>query len=242
MNIQLSEAELAILRSAIPILNKLFANPTVAVKPEAPKKKIATTTTTTNKDADLGLCQYVNRKVWKDIHSMEELDNHSQRCTSKACETHRGVRLCTKHKRNDIEGLLKAINNELTKEERDEFVIPDHVERTHVTEDPTKTEEVVSDMNKEISRIYQQSKYETYNCKYEGEECFVLVFDEGVAYVMDVLGLCIGKLEDEAILRTVKTKHKQRMFYEVKSHITSISDVKQIEILINRELCTGIRK
>lgn len=219
----LTEEEIKILRSAIPILTKLTQQ-----QQQAPIKKVAAP-----KLVDMGVCQYLNRKLWKDIHSVAELDSHEQKCTSKACDNTQGIRLCTKHKRNDVVGLVKATQGE------EVFVIPDHVEVTNATKDTTNTEETIKNMNQEITRIHQQSKYETYNCRCYGEECFLLLLEK-TAYVMDVLGLCLGKVVSAEVIHSAKMKHKQRQYLEVKEHMNFISE-EELEELKALDLCTGKR-
>ena len=181
----------------------------------------------------MGVCLYLNGKCWKDIHSVGELDAHEQKCTSKACDNTQGIRLCTKHKRNDVVGLVKATQGE------DVFVIPDHVELTNATKDVTNTEETIKNMHQEITRIHQQSKYETYNCRCYGEECFLLLFEK-TAYVMDVLGLCLGKVVSAEVIHSAKMKHKQRQYLEVKEHMNFISE-EELEELKALDLCMGKR-
>lgn len=222
---QLTEDEIKILRSAIPILAKLTQQ-----TPPVPVKK---TTVAAKPVLDIGTCQYLNRKLWKDIHSMEDLDTHEQKCTSKACDNAQGLRLCTKHKKNDVSALLKATRGE------DMFIIPDHVEVTNATKDTTNTEETIQNMSQEIIRIHKQSKYETYNCRCFGEECFLLLF-ENTAFVMDVLGLCLGKVTSAETIQSAKMKHKQRLYLEVKDHMQFVSE-EELEELKQMDLCTGKR-
>ena len=243
--------EIGTLRSAIPILLKLAqytqadieklykpaasnTEPKPTTVKETPKKTI--TSKPKAPPVDIGPCQYINRKVWKDIHSMQDLDSNSQKCTSKACETIQGLRMCVKHKKNDIDGLVKAVSGQATEE--DEFFIPDHIEKTHNTEDPSNTEEVIRDMDKEITRLYQQSKHESYSCKHDGEECHMILFDK-VAYALDVLGLCLGKITDADVIHSAKMKHKQRQCLEIKGHISKITK-EELKALVDCELCTGI--
>lgn len=234
MNITLTVEEIQIIRAALPILTKLIQEPSTK---ETPKKKVVAKPKEKPIVADFGVCQYVNRKVWKDIHSMEDLESNSQKCTSKACEVVNGLRLCTKHKKSDIEGLVKAISG--TSSETD-FVIPDSIEKTHNTEDPTNTEQVIHSMDKEITRLYQQAKHETYSCKYKGEECHLILFDK-VAYALDVLGLCLGKISKEDVIHSAKMKHKQKQCLELKDHVEKITK-EEYKALTDCDLCTGMAK
>lgn len=224
---RLTEEEIKILRLAIPILTKL----TQQLDAPTPIKKTAVAHP--KQAVDIGVCQYLNRKLWKDIHSIDELDAHDQKCTSRACDNTHGIRLCTKHKKNDVTGLIKATQGET-------FIIPDHVEETNATKDTTNTEETIRNMNKEIVRIHQQSKYETYNCRCHGEECFMLLFEK-TAYVMDVLGLCLGKVVSADVIHSAKMKHKQRQYLEVKDHMSFVSE-EELEALKGCDLCTGLRE
>jgi hypothetical protein len=236
MTITLTAEEIQILRAALPILTKLIQEPTTPK--ETPKKKaIAKPKPKPATTEDFGICQYVNRKVWKDIHSMEDLESNSQKCTSKACEVVNGLHLCTKHKKSDIEGLVKAISGTATEEV---FIIPDHIEKTHNTEDPTNTEQTILNMDKEITRLYQQSKHESYSCKFAGEECHLILFDK-VAYALDVLGLCLGKITNPDVIHSAKMKHKQRLCLEIKDHVQKITK-EEFKALEQCELCTGIAK
>lgn len=232
--IQLSEEEVKILRSAIPILSRILnqATPT-ATATETPKKPTTVSKPKKKTPMQIGTCQYINRKLWNVIHSVEELDTHAQKCTSNACETINGIRLCAKHKKNDIDGLVKAIHGE-------EFIIPEHVQRTNATQDTTNTEELIKNMDKEITRIYQQSKYETYNCECHGEECFMLLF-ENVAYIMDVLGMCFGRISNQEVIHSAKMKHKRKQCFEVKEALEEISE-QELAALKNSDLCLGKRE
>lgn len=245
--------EILAIRSVLPILLKLsqytqadieklfMTQKNAASSSESIEPKTTTVNETPKKTkakavpVDIGPCQYINRKLWKEIHSIQDLDSNSQKCTSKACETIQGIRLCVKHKKNDIDGLVKAISGQSTE---DDFFIPDHIEKTHNTEDPSGTEEVIRTMDKEITRLYQQSKYESYSCKYDGEECHMVLFDK-VAYALDVLGLCLGKVTDADVIHSAKMKHKQRQCLEIKGHVSKITK-EELNALKECDLCTGI--
>lgn len=226
MNLQLTEEEVGVLRSALAILTRIL--PDTTHPPLAPKRKPKPAAPS----VDLGDCQYLNRRLWKEVHSAEELKIHPSKCTSKACETVHELHLCAKHKKNDISGLLQMIHGGAST-----FIIPDHVLNTHTITDPTNTEEAVKSLNKEVARIYQQSKYEVYNGKCHGEECFMLLFEE-VAYLIDVVGICWGKTTREDVIHGAKMKHKQRQCYEFKNILEPISE-EELKALMDNDLCFG---
>jgi hypothetical protein len=195
----------------------------------------------------LGICMFVNKKVLKDqeICTREQLENCSQKCTSKAIHVKNGLLVCGRHKDSDTSKIEEIVNTGTLSVIRTiDLTEADMIEETgalkpgkYGLERRRHLRDVSSEEYVEAA-IEECALLETFISQSERiipvrinlKELLVAQF-EGVSYVIDPLGDCFGKIVDQTGLTALETKMKTKEFGVVQPFLVPLEGARDREFL-----------
>ena len=173
---------------------------------------------------------FVNKRVLNEqgVETREQLESCKHRCSNKAVHLKNGVLLCTRHKDTDISKIEDIINgvkpNIVTKDVIDEV-------RTIVEEGPLKAGEYSrkkkpTDVEGLIEHCCDlttmlENSDKVVPCRIGFKEVCLLNYN-GLYYVVDPVGECLGKITNEDKLSEFELKMKMKEYFDITGVIESL--------------------